>query len=328
MKKHLLIALLTLPALINAQTTSTFEEVTLAPNNYWNGSTAPMGTSFTSGNAMYENFYDTSWGGYWASGWAYSNIIDTTNLDYSNLYGARTGIGYGGSSQYAVGQQNTMIKLSGNALGKVVNGFYVTNGSYAYGSIKDGDGFARKFGDTTGTGSGLPQGSQPDWFKLTVRSYYNGVMTNDSVGFYLADYTFANNSQDYIVKTWEWVDLTSLGNVDSLTLTLRSTDNGSFGMNTPAFFMIDNFITADSPVSVNEINSTLEISVYPNPADDVLNIVFKENITSAKANVYDLSGRIILSLLLSQKNNIDIGSLTTGMYILDIDGTKYQIIKK
>jgi hypothetical protein len=32
---------------------------------------------------------------------------------------------------------------------------------------------------------------------------------NDSIEFYLADFRFANNSQDYILKTWEYLDLTS-----------------------------------------------------------------------------------------------------------------------
>ena len=38
----------------------------------------------------------------------------------------------------------------------------------------------------------------------------------------------------YIVNTWQTVDLTSLAGSKSLGFALSSTDNGPFGMNTPA----------------------------------------------------------------------------------------------
>jgi hypothetical protein len=60
------------------------------------------------------------------------------------------------------------------------------------------------------------------------------------VHFYLADYRFEDNAEDYIVKTWEWFDLSSLGRADSLMCTLGSSDTGMFGMNTPAYFCVDN----------------------------------------------------------------------------------------
>ena len=68
------------------------------------------------------------------------------------------------------------------------------------------------------------------------------MLGTDSVDFYLADYRFADNSEDYIVKDWTFVSLEALGDVDSLLFSLTSTDNDSmFGMNTPAYFCMDNF---------------------------------------------------------------------------------------
>ena len=54
--------------------------------------------------------------------------------------------------------------------------------------------FAKKFGGTTG--------NDPDFFKVTVKGYKGGVLTTDSVPFYLADFRFANNALDYIVDSW------------------------------------------------------------------------------------------------------------------------------
>ncbi len=221
---------------LNAQTVSTIETLTLSPNSYWNGSTMTLGTTFNSGDAIFQNYYDTAYGGYWSDGWAYCNMKDSTTAGYTNEYSARPAGGYNGSVNYLVGKDGAKVNLGSAAIGRPVKGFYVTNGTYAAISMKDGDGFAKKFGGASK--------NDPDWFKLTVRKWLGGVMTNDSVTFYLADYRFTNNASDYIVKTWQWVDLSSLGNVDSLKFILSSSDMGLYGMNTPAFFCMDNFNSA------------------------------------------------------------------------------------
>lgn len=203
--------------------------------SYWNGSDLSGG--FVSGGMYFNNTFDTSFGGIWTSGFAYSSMIDSVTSGFTNLYAAKAASGFGGSANYAVAQQNAIARLNNPPTTMVIGGFYVTNGTYAYNSMKNGDLFARKFGDTTGTNSAYPQGGYPDFFKLTTRAYLGGVLSSDSVEFYLADYRFTNDSLDYIVKTWEWVDCTILGVFDSLKFTLSSSDNGAFGMNTPAFFL-------------------------------------------------------------------------------------------
>ena len=139
--------------------------------------------------------------------------------------------------------------------------------------MKDGDAFAKKFGGVSGT--------DPDWFRLTVLGWYNGALKQQSVDFFLADFRSANSAEDYIVKDWRWVDLQSLGNVDSLEFHLSSTDTaGGFGMNNPAYFAIDNFITSDTSyaqpianddaVTTSYLNDTL-IAVLANDAGLVAN---------------------------------------------------------
>ena len=56
--------------------------------------------------------------------------------------------------------------------------------------------------------------------------------------FYLADY---RDGKSDALSAWTWVDLTGLGdNVSRLEFRMDSTDVGQFGMNTPAYFAIDN----------------------------------------------------------------------------------------
>jgi hypothetical protein len=95
----------------------------------------------------------------------------------------------------------------------------------------NGDAYAKKFGGVSG--------DEEDWFLLTITGKDAGGTEVGSVEFYLADYRFADNGQDYIVNTWEYVDLMGLGVVESLEFSLSSSDMGSYGMNTPAYFALD-----------------------------------------------------------------------------------------
>lgn len=249
-----------------AQTVSTFESLVLAPNSYWDGSDLSGG--FGSGNAYFLNDYDTTFFAW--SGFTYSNMTDSTTPGWGNQYSAVAGSGYNGSANYAVADEygNAKVTLTGSAAGKLVNGFYVTNNTYAYLSMRDGDLFSKKFGGATGTDA--------DWFKLTAKGWLNGTLKNASVEFYLADFRSADSTLDYIVKDWRWVNLQPLGNVDSLQFFLSSSDTGQWGMNTPAYFCIDNFATADAvnvaPVAANDFvsvwydNDTM-ISVLSNDFD-------------------------------------------------------------
>ena len=112
----------------------------------------------------------------------------------------------------------------------------ITNTTYAYSSMLNGDSFAKKFGR-----GGL-------FSLLTITGYDSPGGGGKSVGevdFYLANF-LGNNA--YIVNTWQTVDLSSLVGAQSLVFGLESTDNNAlFGMNTPAYFAVDNFTAAAVP---------------------------------------------------------------------------------
>jgi hypothetical protein len=105
--------------------------------------------------------------------------------------------------------------------------------------MKNGDSFAKKFGG--------PTGNDPDFFLLTVQGFGAGGAPTETVNFYLADYRFTNTSLDYIVSGWRTVDLTTLGAATRLTFGLSSLDTGPFGMNTPAYFALNNLTVTPVP---------------------------------------------------------------------------------
>jgi hypothetical protein len=114
----------------------------------------------------------------------------------------------------------------------------VTNTTYAATSMLNGDGFAKQFGG--------PTGNDPDYFRLRVLGYDAGGNLAGSVEHYLADYRFADNGQDYVVSQWQEVDLANLRGlgVRSLSFNLESSDTGFFGVNTPAYFALDDLLLA------------------------------------------------------------------------------------
>lgn len=302
-----------------AQTVSTFEETTLAPNSYYDGSNYNWG--FNSGNAHYYNYYDTTFGasfGYWAAGWAVSNIYDTITQpsSYGQLYNAKE-VAPTSSLNFAIGTQGSRIVLTGAASGKVVNGFHITNSTYAFNSMKLGDSFGKKFGGVSG--------NDPDYFKIVIKKYLGGVMGTDSVEFYLADFRDALNTNDYIIENWTWVDLTTLGNVDSLEFTLRSSDVGSFGINTPLYYCIDNFTTANSFVGITEDTFDNTFSVYPNPCTNTINV--QSTTPNSSVVLSDINGKTLMNNHFDHSIQLNVAELPSGMYFVKVNGITKKILK-
>ena len=84
----------------------------------------------------------------------------------------------------------------------------------------------------------------------------------------------------------------------------------------------------EKPNSVSATKSQL-ISVYPNPADDVLHITMKSSF-SGKYFLYDNAGRILRSGTVPNANNfeIDIADFNNGIYFLELKNGKEDFIKK
>ena len=217
----------------------TFEDQGLAADSYKNGGPATNSNGFYSGGVHFENEYSSDFGGYW-SGFSTSTTTDTTTNSFTNPYSAIPGGGAAGSSAYAVGFAFQPIVVS-LPVPTTVQSVAITNTTLAALTIKNGGDFdAKKFGGTTG--------NDPDTFLLTINGYDPNGASTGSVDFYLADYRFDDNAQDYVVTNWQNVDLTSLGSdVQTLTFGLATTDNGDFGPNTPLYFAIDNLTVAAVP---------------------------------------------------------------------------------
>jgi hypothetical protein len=253
----------------------TFDDLTLAPESYWNGpdpaganypdpwgGSLPVAVgSFTSGTMAFNNSFNAnyaSWGGF-----AYSNTSDQTTPGYMNQFSAITGTGHGpGADNYGVAFGYTSFSafptlgdlegLPNMSLptGAEILGAFVTNTTYATLSMRNGDQFAKKFGGASGTDA--------DWFQLTAYGVdAAGNVLPDTSELYLADYRFATSAQDYILDKWTFLDLSPLKDAARIYFNVTSSDVGNWGMNTPGYFAIDDISYTTSTAPVPEPGSLL-----------------------------------------------------------------------
>lgn len=220
-----------------------FDNLPLAPNSHYAPGAA---TTFSSGDVSFKHDYNADFGSW--TGWVYANETDTTTPGYENQYSVYGSGGQGGSSNFGIsyigldwqsGSYNTIANEATLTSPSTVAGAYFNNTTYAALSMKLGDSFAKPFGGDSG--------DVADFFKLTISGIDALGHKTGSVDFYLADYRFADNSLDYIVDTWTYVDLSSLGVVSRLSFDVDSSSKGDYGINTPAYFAIDKLVTTAVP---------------------------------------------------------------------------------
>lgn len=286
---------------------ASFEEQNLNTSGIYNGSDLWRG--FISGDARFYNSYNPAWGSW--SGTAVSNHLDTLTAGWSNQYSSYAGDTIHGN-QFAV-FNGTSNKVRVNSNGEeTVDGFYISNSSYAALSMKDGDMFAKKFGGATG--------DDADWFKVKITGWDANGNKIDSLDFYLADYRFADNTQDYILKDWTWVEL-NMENVLDLSFELSSSDVGTWGMNTPAYFCMDKLVGEES-IGLTE-NEAFNLSVYPNPAFEEIHMDF-ETEQERMVSIIDYRGRVLKSQQFEAAQiNMNLEELSTGIYqVLVVEGEK------
>lgn len=191
-------------------------------------------TTFVNGSYSFYQGTMPDYDSWWGIG--YSNHTSTAYSSLDDQFNSIVGTGVNGSENYAVAYYmeymgpgyEPSVTITNKPQGEIVPGMYVTNTAYAVTSMENGDSYAKKFG-------------YGDWFKLTATGYdANDELTN-SVDFYLADFRSDNASERYIVKDWQYMDLSLLGTVKKIVFTMSSSDSSTYGMNTPAYFAFDNF---------------------------------------------------------------------------------------
>lgn len=149
-------------------------------------------------------------------------------------------------------------------------GVYVCNHPWPYYGNINGDGFARAL-DQEG-----------DYFKLIIHGLdENYEETGKSVEHYLAKYENGKLTQS---DKWEWVDLSSLGEVGGFYYTMETTDaDPQWGPNTAVYFCMDKL-----QVRVPESNE-VDVTIVMNSTSRNFELINKETGNGVDAGTADAS---------------------------------------
>lgn len=281
-----------------------FEELKseIPSGEVWNGSNGK--TQYATPDSIFaarlsmDIGWDTAWGGYWKNQWAFSrkNVTTVEPSDYSkHLYAAKPGKGAEEQGEvYAIGTQNTYL-LNPDPLNQFIDGFFITNTTFAYNSMALGDDFAKKF-----------TANDKDSFILKVSVFLNGELKKTK-HVVLADFRSSDTTKHFLLDTWQYVEMTTES--DSIHFEMQSSDVGNFGINTPLYFALDRIVVVHRGSTKKPKNEP--ITVYPNPAINQLHIVDFAKIRSV--DICDYRGGIINSVAL-QNGTLDISYLNEGIY--------------
>jgi hypothetical protein len=96
-----------------------------------------------------------------------------------------------------------------------------------------------------------------------------------------------------------------------------------FSISSDNEYYLDDFQFGDFIVGVEE-NTLANFSVYPNPANDRLNIVYSEEIKEIK--IYDSLGRLIIEGI--SEKIVNVSELSRGIYFMELNTINEKSIQK
>ena len=175
---------------------------------------------------------------FWSGGIAISTWNDKETAGYRNqcsVYYGDSGKGNGGhdnSATFAVGNMNSYMSFDAD-MERVIKSAYFTNGTYASLSMMNSDESGAKKHSYEGK----------DWFKLIIEGYDKEGKLTGKTECMLSD--FREKNSPGILTKWQKTDLSCLGKVNKVIFKFEGSDIGQYGLNTPAYFCMDDIIIAE-----------------------------------------------------------------------------------
>ena len=126
-----------------------------------------------------------------------------------------------------------------------VSDLWICNTAYTYGVIMNGNHWDDGEDDGwTGTARPLKEvvdeQGRKGYLRVDAYGFYGDEPTNggEPVSIYLADYNASATGN--VLDTWTEWNLSALGTVSKIRFNIVGNDSGEYGLNTPAYFCLDN----------------------------------------------------------------------------------------
>ena len=213
---------------------ATFDDLALEPETAWYGKRESEGYdhrkfTYYSGSYSFPCEYAPSiltWGGV-----AYSNQTKTTfNSLFPDQFNSVVGHGVNGSKNYAVAYaygQHTVEVRATHAGPAVIPGTFVTNTAW----VKE----------VTQKGTGMGDEPHTPFHKGDYLLLIASNSKGQSIEFPLVDYRSSNDAEHYVIDSWQWLDLSALGETESVIFSMKGTRVAHGGTTIPAYFCLDDF---------------------------------------------------------------------------------------
>lgn len=269
-----------------------YNEENLCVDGYVFSHTTPYGYGYYEGfiasrNTDSENHYD-------AVGWTNNqwgcmakggvDLASGETFDADAVVGKPFIVSY--YSAYSLSQSEygtSYITLDNNGLFKP-QGLYVCNSPWGYYGCTVGDGFAQPLVDEGG------------YYKVTFHGVNMTNQTTEKVDFYLAQRGYSdinsdgviNSADDFTLDHWAWCDLSQLGEVNLLYITMDSSDKGEYGMNTSTIVCLDGLQVKGVTGGIGRVDNAGNHIYF---ADGNLHLALSE---AQQVAIFNLSGTQVL----------------------------------
>jgi minor extracellular serine protease Vpr len=117
-------------------------------------------------------------------------------------------------------------------------------------------------------------------------------------------------------------DITWNDSLECWQISFDATGLGGFYLTTTSSNKSEDIVTQN-------LTSHSNVSIQPNPANDIINITVDKPFINTTASLMDVNGRLIKSIKLNtQVSSINISALSNGVYFIRfVDGSVCKVIK-
>lgn len=189
--------------------------------------------------------------------------------------------------------------------------------------MNDGNTFSSKFGI-------YDLSNLPFLTTSTDSVFFDNTANNQNI-------TIISNSNWIASCNESWVTLSPTSGSGNGTLNISVTENqnsesrtATITISSSKFNKIITITQAGIITSINEteFNISDELTIYPNPASETINIKLQNNETIKILKIFNQNGQLIRIIQNQTNNNIQINDLSSGLYFVRVDTDKKYYLGK
>lgn len=144
---------------------------------------------------------------------------------------------------------------------------------------------------------------------LTGDITYTGTASENNDYDGISGFSIPNGSSSVVI-TLETYDDSEVEGIETIITTISNLSEGTIDINTASADLVDNDV-----VGIDDIGE-IEISIYPNPAHNIINI--SSNLNIEEVQIYNIAGQKICFQRNPSLNQLNVSDLSPGVYFMNI----------